>query len=45
MATKLNDGKTGSSRAPDGKRVTFDRGQAKAEDGSLPLKTGDVKKE
>ncbi len=45
MATKLNDRKTGGSRAPDSKRVKFDRGQAKTNGGSLPLKTGDVKKE
>lgn len=45
MATKLNDGKTGGSRAPDGKRITFNRGRAKTDGGSLPLKTGDVKKE
>ncbi len=48
MATKLNDRtpKTGGSRAPDSKRITFDGGQAKADGGSpLPLKTGDVKKE
>ena len=47
MATKLNDRtpKTGGNHAPDSKRVEFDHGQAKTSDGSLPLKTGDVKKE
>lgn len=47
MATKLNDRtpKTGGSRAPDSKRITFDHGQAKTNGGPLPLKTGDVKKE
>ena len=45
MATKLNNRKTGGSRAPDSKRVTFDHGVAKTNGGSLPLKTGVVKKE
>ena len=47
MATKLNDRtpKTGGSRAPDNKRITFEGGHAKTNGGSLPLKTGDVKKE
>lgn len=45
MATKLNERKTGGRRAPDGKRVEFDRGQPKSGGGSIPLKTSDVQKE
>jgi hypothetical protein len=45
MATKLNDHKVGSGRTPDGKRVTFDRGQAKSNGEGLPLKTTKVEKE
>lgn len=46
MATKLDTRsiKTGR-RAPDGKHVTFDRGQAKADGSSVPLKTTEVEKE
>ena len=43
MATKLDTRSTkNSGRAPAGKRMTFDRGQAKAEGSGLPLKTADV---
>lgn len=45
MATKLNNRKTGGSRAPDSKRVKINNGVVNTESGSLPLKTGDVKKE
>ncbi len=45
MATKLNGKKTGGRRTPDGKRVTFARGEAKSNGGGLPLKTSDVQKE
>lgn len=45
MATKLNDRTPKDRRVPDGKRVTFDRGQPKSNGGRLPLKTGDVQKE
>lgn len=44
MATKLNDRKQGR-RVPDGKRVTFERGQAKSGGAGLPMKTADAQKE
>ncbi len=45
MATKLNTRSTKKNRrAPDGKRVTFNRGRAKTNGGSLPLKTTEVEK-
>ncbi len=39
MATKLDTSSRKGRRAPAGKRVTFDRGQAKAEGRGLPIKT------
>lgn len=45
MVTKLNDRTQKGRRTPDGKRVEFDRGQAKSNGGGLPLKTSDVQKE
>lgn len=39
MATKLGGIKTGGGRAPDSKRVTFDRGIARSAGGSVPIKT------
>lgn len=40
MATKLDSRSSSSSRrVPDGKRVTFDGGKAKADGGRVPLKT------
>ena len=40
MAIKLNTCATKKDRrVPDGKRMTFDHGQAKANGGGLPLKT------
>ncbi len=47
MATKLNTPRstTNGRRTPDGKRVTFDRGQAKSGGKGLPMKTADVQKE
>ena len=44
MATKLNDSRKGA-RVPDGKRVEFERGQAKSNGSGLPMKTSDVQKE
>ncbi len=46
MATKLDTraAKKGR-RVPDGKRMTFDHGQAKANGGGLPLKTTEAEKE
>lgn len=47
MATKIDMRSTEKPprRAPDGKRVTFDRGRAKANGDGLPLKTAEVEKE
>lgn len=45
MANKLDRTPKTGKRAPDGKRITFERGQAKTDVSATPLKTGDVKKE
>lgn len=46
MATKLGQKpETGVRHVPDSKRVKITNGQANAESGTLPVKTGDVKKE
>ncbi len=45
MVTKLNERKGAGRRTSDGKRVTFDQGQAKSTSSGLPLKTSDVQKE
>lgn len=39
MATKLDTRAAKKSRLPDGKRLVFDRGQAKTNGSGLPLKT------
>ena len=43
MATKLGN-QTGARRVPDGKRVTFERGQPKSTGRGLPMKTSDVRR-
>lgn len=45
MATKLTGSTKRGRVVPDGKRVTFDRGQAKVDGSDLPIKTTKVEKE